>query len=256
MWQAVLTAAVESGVSHILSTPATQALVQQWQELATFETLSLQPDGTITDASSQQVVCGGAPCLIGCHCHKVMEDPPANTHHALRNTQKAAATLLLVLMLLSVSTGGAAAGGVQQAGPAGSRGSRKTARVLCHGCHRLEGALLRHQCVELCQPPESPAVTLMCGPTSPAHCAHNSPPKQRLTTVYLPLQQLLNSVHHAHSQVIPAENLVAAFQPGPGRLMGVASSAADARVMLEALEAGTAGVLLRTDDPLQVCFWW
>lgn len=52
-------------------------------------------------------------------------------------------------------------------------------------------------------------------------------------------------------QVIPAENLVAAFQPGPGRLMGVATSAADARVMLEALEAGTAGVLLRTEDPLQ-----
>lgn len=54
-------------------------------------------------------------------------------------------------------------------------------------------------------------------------------------------------------QVIPAENLVAAFQAGPGRLLGVATSAADARVMLEALEAGTAGVLLRTDDPLQVC---
>lgn len=53
-------------------------------------------------------------------------------------------------------------------------------------------------------------------------------------------------------QVIPAENLVAAFQPGPGQLMGVAGSAADARVMLEALEAGTAGVLLRTEDPLQV----
>jgi 3-dehydroquinate synthase class II len=45
---------------------------------------------------------------------------------------------------------------------------------------------------------------------------------------------------------------VAAFQPGPGQLMGVAGSAADARVMLEALEAGTAGVLLRTEDPLQV----
>jgi 3-dehydroquinate synthase class II len=51
--------------------------------------------------------------------------------------------------------------------------------------------------------------------------------------------------------VIPAENLVAAFQPGPGQLLGVATSAADARVMLEALEAGTAGVLLRTEDPLQ-----
>jgi 3-dehydroquinate synthase class II len=34
--------------------------------------------------------------------------------------------------------------------------------------------------------------------------------------------------------------------------MGVASSAADARVMLEALEIGTAGVLLRTQDPVQV----
>lgn len=51
--------------------------------------------------------------------------------------------------------------------------------------------------------------------------------------------------------MIPAENLVAAFQPGPGQLMGVAGSAADARVLLEALEAGTAGVLLRTEDPLQ-----
>jgi hypothetical protein len=35
-------------------------------------------------------------------------------------------------------------------------------------------------------------------------------------------------------------------------LMGVVSSAADARVMLEALETGTAGVLLRTQDPVQV----
>jgi hypothetical protein len=52
--------------------------------------------------------------------------------------------------------------------------------------------------------------------------------------------------------VIPAENLVAAFQPGPGQLLGVAHTAADARVMLEALEAGTAGVLLRTEDPLEV----
>jgi 3-dehydroquinate synthase class II len=53
-------------------------------------------------------------------------------------------------------------------------------------------------------------------------------------------------------QIIPAENLVAAFQSSAGKLMGVVSSAADARVMLEALERGTAGVLLRTQDPLQV----
>lgn len=57
----------------------------------------------------------------------------------------------------------------------------------------------------------------------------------------------------AAEQVIPAENLVAAFQAGPGRLLSVAGSASDARVMLEALEAGTAGVVLRTEDPLEVC---
>lgn len=45
---------------------------------------------------------------------------------------------------------------------------------------------------------------------------------------------------------------MAVAQAGPGRLLGVASSAADARVLLEALEVGTAGVLLRTEDPLQV----
>jgi 3-dehydroquinate synthase class II len=67
-------------------------------------------------------------------------------------------------------------------------------------------------------------------------------------------------------QIIPAENLVATFQSSAGKLMGVVSSAADARVMLEALETGTAGVLLRTQDPLQAsgcsdvecmvrCYW-
>lgn len=53
-------------------------------------------------------------------------------------------------------------------------------------------------------------------------------------------------------QIIPAENLVAAFQGKPAALLGIATSASDARVMLEALEAGTAGVVLKTDDPLQV----
>lgn len=52
--------------------------------------------------------------------------------------------------------------------------------------------------------------------------------------------------------MIPAENLVAAFQSSPGQLLGVSGSAADARVMMEALEAGTAGVVLRTEDPLEV----
>lgn len=56
----------------------------------------------------------------------------------------------------------------------------------------------------------------------------------------------------AEWKVIPAENLVAAFQQGNAKLIGTAGNADDARVMLEALEIGTAGVLLRTDDPLQV----
>ncbi len=54
-------------------------------------------------------------------------------------------------------------------------------------------------------------------------------------------------------QVIPAENLVAAFQaPGAAKLLGTATSAADARVMLEALEVGTAGVVLQTDSTAEV----
>ncbi|KAL3152277.1 hypothetical protein ABBQ32_001351 [Trebouxia sp. C0010 RCD-2024] len=52
-------------------------------------------------------------------------------------------------------------------------------------------------------------------------------------------------------QIIPAENLVAAFQDKPASLLGLATSAEDARVMLEALEAGTSGVVLKTEDPLQ-----
>lgn len=53
-------------------------------------------------------------------------------------------------------------------------------------------------------------------------------------------------------RVIPAENLVAAFQGSKGQLLALTTSAADARLMLEALEMGTAGVILRTDDPVEV----
>lgn len=53
-------------------------------------------------------------------------------------------------------------------------------------------------------------------------------------------------------QIIPAENMVATFQDKPARLLGMVKSAAEGRVMLEALEAGTAGVVLNTEDPLQV----
>lgn len=53
--QAVLTAAVESGYDQVLCTPSTAAQVAKWQELASFNPLNLQPDGTITDAGDQQV---------------------------------------------------------------------------------------------------------------------------------------------------------------------------------------------------------
>lgn len=54
-------------------------------------------------------------------------------------------------------------------------------------------------------------------------------------------------------QIIPAENLVAAYQRNPrATLLAAARDAASSRVMLEALEAGTDGVLLRTDSPAEV----
>ncbi|CAL5222991.1 g5435 [Coccomyxa viridis] len=53
-------------------------------------------------------------------------------------------------------------------------------------------------------------------------------------------------------RIIPAENMVAAFQNQNARLLPVARSAEDAKVMLEALEAGTDGVVLHTQEPAQV----
>lgn len=53
-------------------------------------------------------------------------------------------------------------------------------------------------------------------------------------------------------QIIPAENLVAAFQSKPGTLLAIADTAASSRVMLEALEIGTDGVVLCTETPLEV----
>lgn len=58
---------------------------------------------------------------------------------------------------------------------------------------------------------------------------------------------------HFTLQIIPAENLVAAYQHNPrATLLAAAGDAASGRVMLEALEAGTDGVLLRTDSPAEV----
>ena len=55
-------------------------------------------------------------------------------------------------------------------------------------------------------------------------------------------------------QIIPAENLVAAFQGAGARaqLLALAGSYVGSRVMLEALEAGTHGVVLQTEDPKEV----
>ena len=59
-------------------------------------------------------------------------------------------------------------------------------------------------------------------------------------------------------QVIPAENLIAAYQSNThegARLLAVARDCAGGRLLLEALEVGTDGVLLRTDSPEEVRWW-
>jgi 3-dehydroquinate synthase class II len=52
--------------------------------------------------------------------------------------------------------------------------------------------------------------------------------------------------------IIPAENLVAASQNRSGKLFGIASDAAAARVLLEALEVGVDGVVLAPSNPAEV----
>ncbi len=80
----------------------------------------------------------------------------------------------------------------------------------------------------------------------PSGCASTPPPPHAAPGNSLP------RAHPLPPQVIPAENLVAAFQDSGAALLGAAASASSARVMLEALEVGTAGVLLRTDDAAEV----
>ncbi|CAK9255798.1 unnamed protein product [Sphagnum jensenii] len=53
-------------------------------------------------------------------------------------------------------------------------------------------------------------------------------------------------------QVIPAENLVAAFDDSKTSLYATANTASDAQVYLEALNKGTDGVVMNTDDPQQI----
>jgi 3-dehydroquinate synthase class II len=53
-------------------------------------------------------------------------------------------------------------------------------------------------------------------------------------------------------QIIPAENLVAAYQSLPTTLLAVSKTAAESEVMLEALEIGTDGVVLETSNPEEI----
>jgi hypothetical protein len=53
--QAVLTAAVEAGCSRALFKDETLHLAQAWQQLATFQALTLQQDGSILDQQEEKV---------------------------------------------------------------------------------------------------------------------------------------------------------------------------------------------------------
>jgi 3-dehydroquinate synthase class II len=53
-------------------------------------------------------------------------------------------------------------------------------------------------------------------------------------------------------QIIPPEDIVAAFQGRHTKLFATATTAYDAQVYLEALEKGTDGVVLHTDDLSEV----
>jgi len=59
-------------------------------------------------------------------------------------------------------------------------------------------------------------------------------------------------VQAADWPIISAESLVAKFAGSGTRLFASAKSAADARVLLEALELGVDGVVLQTDDAAEV----
>lgn len=62
--QAVLTAAVEAGCSRALFKEDTLHLAQSWQQLATFQALSLQQDGSILDQQENKVSAAGATSAV------------------------------------------------------------------------------------------------------------------------------------------------------------------------------------------------
>jgi len=53
-------------------------------------------------------------------------------------------------------------------------------------------------------------------------------------------------------QFVPAEKVVAAFQHHSTTVYATASTSSEAQVYLEALEKGTDGIVLQTDDPREV----
>jgi 3-dehydroquinate synthase class II len=71
-------------------------------------------------------------------------------------------------------------------------------------------------------------------------------------TLFLWLNSTNDVVLGDVEQVIPAENLVAAFDDSKTSLYATANTASDAQVYLEALNKGTDGVVMNTDDPQQI----
>jgi hypothetical protein len=57
-------------------------------------------------------------------------------------------------------------------------------------------------------------------------------------------------------KIIPAENLIASYQPTRTQLLVVVSTAKEAKILLETLEVGTDGVVLRTNSPTEVVAVW
>jgi hypothetical protein len=57
-------------------------------------------------------------------------------------------------------------------------------------------------------------------------------------------------------KIIPAENMIASYQPTRTRLLAVVSTAMEAKVLLETLEVGTDGVVLRTHSPSEPLAMW
>ena len=70
------------------------------------------------------------------------------------------------------------------------------------------------------------------------------------------LEYIWHDSHPQHDlqtrQAKCAENLVASFQGKAATLFGVANTSQDARTLLEALEIGTDGVVLRSNEPAEV----